>query len=41
MIAQLSAPQAPVVEETNEEEVPEDVQEENIDPTEGSDEIEL
>lgn len=43
MIAQLSAPQpqAPVVEETNEEEIPEDVQEENVDPTEGSDEIEL
>ena len=43
MIAQLSAPQqqAPVVEETNEEEIPEDVQEENVDPTEGADEIEL
>ena len=41
MIAQLTAPQAPVVEETNEEEIPEDVQEENVDPTEGSDEIEL
>ena len=41
MIAQLTAPQAPVVEETNEEEIPEDVQEENVDPTEGADEIEL
>ena len=43
MIAQLTAPQpqAPVAEETNEEEIPEDVQEENIDPTEGADEIEL
>lgn len=41
MIAQLTAPQAPVMEETNEEEIPEDVQEENVDPTEGSDEIEL
>ena len=43
MIAQLSAPQpqAPVEEETNEEEIPEDVQEENVDPTEGADEIEL
>ena len=43
MIAQLTAPQpqAPVAEETNEEEIPEDVQEENVDPTEGADEIEL
>lgn len=43
MIAQLSAPQpqAPVAEETNEEEIPEDVQDENVDPTEGADEIEL
>ena len=41
MIAQLTAPQAPVVEETNEEEIPEDVQQENVDPTEGADEIEL
>lgn len=41
MIAQLSVPQAPVVEETNEEEIPEDVQQENVDPTEGADEIEL
>lgn len=41
MIAQLTAPQAPVVENTNEEEIPEDVQEENVDPTEGADEIEL
>lgn len=43
MITQLTNPQQqkPVVEETNEEEVPEDVQEEIVDPTEGSDEIEL
>lgn len=43
MIAQLTAPQpqAPVAEETNEEEIPEDIQDENVDPTEGADEIEL
>ena len=43
MITQLTNPQQqqPVVEETNEEEVPEDVQEEVVDETIDSDEIEL
>ena len=43
MITQLTNPQQqkPIVEETNEEEVPEDVQEEVVDETIDSDEIEL
>ena len=43
MITQLTNPQQqkPVIEETNEEEVPEDVQEEVVDETIDSDEIEL